>query len=284
VGQENIKIEEAVVAVKNWFIGRNRRWLVVFDSADTIDNDEDDSYIDIESFLPIDPSVHIIITTRSATAREMTSLEIIEVAEMEWGEAIELFIRSAKISQLPVATTAEIKLIMEELGFLALAISLAGSYVSVTPRLRSNIRLYLPEYRERRKQLLAQKPKRLVHRYGENVLTTWETTFNAISSKSPEASRLLTLLAFIHFDDIFVELFNYSINSSADSDQSRTKRLESLWMQLVSASDSVHLYMLETALQVLESYSLVQWKPEQNSYFLYKLVHAWAHDRLDVQE
>jgi tetratricopeptide (TPR) repeat protein len=152
---------------------------------------------------------------------------------------------------------------MEELGFLALTISLAGSYVSVTPRLRSNIRLYLPEYRERRKQLLAQKPKRLVHRYGESVLTTWETTFNAISSKSPEASRLLTLLAFIHFDDIFVELFNCSIDSSADS---------------------VHLYMLETALQALESYSLVQWKPEQNSYSLHKLVHAWAHDRLDVQE
>ena len=133
----------------------------------------------------------------------MTNLEAVQVAEMEWGEAVEPFVYSAKMSQLSVAFTAEIELIVNELGFLALAINLAGSYVSVTPRLRSNIKLYLPKYRQRRKELLAQKPKRLVHRYGESVLTTWKTTFNAISSQSPEASRLLTLLAFVHFANVF---------------------------------------------------------------------------------
>lgn len=65
------------------FNGQNRRWLVVFDGADTIQADEDDSYVDIEHYLPIDPSVYIIITTRSATAREMTSLKAVEVAKME---------------------------------------------------------------------------------------------------------------------------------------------------------------------------------------------------------
>jgi len=44
-------------------------------------------------------------------------------------------------------------------GKLALAITLAGLYVAATPRLRSDIRLYLLEYRERRKQLLSMKAR-----------------------------------------------------------------------------------------------------------------------------
>jgi hypothetical protein len=54
----------------------------------------------------------------------------------------------------------EIMLIVEELGYLALAVTLAGSYVAATPRLRSDIRSYLPEYRERRKQLPGMKARR----------------------------------------------------------------------------------------------------------------------------
>jgi hypothetical protein len=132
-------------------VGRKRRYLVVLDSADTIDDEEDESYIDIESFLPIDPSVHVIITTRSATAREMTNLEAVEVAEMERGETVDLFTRCAKKSQPLVALTGEVEMIVEELGYLALAISLAGWYVSVTRRIRSDIKLCLPKYRQRRK-------------------------------------------------------------------------------------------------------------------------------------
>jgi hypothetical protein len=48
----------------------------------------------------------------------------------------------------------------------------------------------------------------LVHRYGESVLSTWETSFSAVVRRSPVASRLLTLLAFLNFDDIFLDLFS----------------------------------------------------------------------------
>jgi hypothetical protein len=36
---DRVTIEDAVAAVKSWFYGRTGRWLVVFDSADSIDND-----------------------------------------------------------------------------------------------------------------------------------------------------------------------------------------------------------------------------------------------------
>ena len=78
-------------AVKRWFHGRKGRWLVVLDSADVIDNDRDKSYIDLEYFLPDAPGVYIIITSRSLIAKEITTLEAVEVADIELPEAVELF-------------------------------------------------------------------------------------------------------------------------------------------------------------------------------------------------
>jgi hypothetical protein len=97
---------------------------------------------------------------------------------------------------------------VKELGYLALAIALAGSYVAATPPLSTDLRQYLPEYFERRKQLLSIKATKLIHRYGESVLSTWETSFSAVVRRSPVASRLLTLLVFLNFDDIFLDLFS----------------------------------------------------------------------------
>jgi len=75
----------------------------------------------------------------------MTRLEAVEVGEMEPWEATELFERSAKMKKAGPDETREINEIVKELGYLALAITLAGSYVSATPRLSSDIRGYLPE-------------------------------------------------------------------------------------------------------------------------------------------
>lgn len=67
---------------------------------------------------------------------------------------------------------------------------------------------YLEEYRHRRKTLLNEKPENLIHEYSESVLTTWESSFRVITNRSPEASSLLKLLAFIHCDDVMPELFD----------------------------------------------------------------------------
>ena len=40
IGHEMVKVEDAVPAVKRWFHGREGRWLVILDSADAIDDDQ----------------------------------------------------------------------------------------------------------------------------------------------------------------------------------------------------------------------------------------------------
>jgi hypothetical protein len=61
-----VSVQDAVVAVKRWFHGQTERPLVVLDSADAIDNGDDESYLNLEIFLPDTPAVDIIITTRYA--------------------------------------------------------------------------------------------------------------------------------------------------------------------------------------------------------------------------
>jgi hypothetical protein len=152
----------SMAMVKSWFHGQSARFLVILDSADTIDHADEASYINLNYFIPDAPSVDVIVTTRSSRAQEMTLLEAVQVADMKPAEAAGLFRNLTKLTQTWLDMEKEIMLVVQKLEYLALAI-LAGSYVAPTPRLRSDIRLYLLEHRERRIQLLGMKAKKLIH-------------------------------------------------------------------------------------------------------------------------
>ncbi|KAI4219521.1 MAG: hypothetical protein L6R36_008266 [Xanthoria steineri] len=170
--------------------------------------------------------------------------------------------------------------IVKELGYLALAITLAGLYVSVTPRLSSNIRGYLPEYRRRRKELLRRRPKQQVYRYGESVLSIWESSFNAVATQSPAAARLLGVLASISFDDIFLRMFDLSVDGVSRQPDAALPSAPT-WRSFFFP-EGEWKYQLESALEVLQRYAFIQWRVDQQSYSMHKLVHAWGQDRLDT--
>ena len=69
-GQDLVKLEDAVPAIQRWFQSRqDGLWLLVLDSADAVDNEEDTSYIDLRYFVPDGPNLHVVVTTRSSTAQ-----------------------------------------------------------------------------------------------------------------------------------------------------------------------------------------------------------------------
>ena len=47
-----VGVENAVIGAKSWFSGRQGPWLMVFDGADTIENEQSNEYIDIKHFIP----------------------------------------------------------------------------------------------------------------------------------------------------------------------------------------------------------------------------------------
>ena len=151
-----VQIQDAVSAVRRWFYGRGKRWLFVFDNADEISDVESPSYVDLRYFLPDDPGSHVIVTSRDRSVSEISGLSEVEVDQMSSKEAAILFQRQAKIVAPTLQQKEQITSIVKELGHLALAITLAGTYVAATPRLRGDLMQYLPEYQQRRKTLLAQ--------------------------------------------------------------------------------------------------------------------------------
>jgi hypothetical protein len=79
----------------------------------------------------------------------MSPLEGVEVGEMDESQAVELFLKLSGLGGRSLEIEDEVKRIVKELGYLALAITLAGTYIAQTPRLISNIKRYLPARRSR---------------------------------------------------------------------------------------------------------------------------------------
>jgi hypothetical protein len=269
--EENVvQIQDAVPAVRRWFYGRGKRWLFVFDNADEISDVESPSYVDLRYFLPDDPGSHGIVTSRDRSVSEISGLSEVEVDQMSSKEAAILFQRQAKIVAPTLQQKEQITSIVKELGRLTLAITLAGTYVAATPRLRGDLMQCLPEYQQRRKTLLAQRPGQAINQYGESVLTTWETTYRAIEGQSLDACKFFTLLSFLNYDDI-----------PASFPTEPVDRELPIWIGVLFSEKRIDAHDIEGFFRVLASFSLVKYQEDQSSYSMHNLVQAWAYDRLE---
>jgi len=56
---------------------------------------------------------------------------------------------------------------------------------------------------------------------GESVLGTWEACCKVIENQGPTVGQLLTLLAFVNFEDIFMGIFDAPTRVAAPSEATR---------------------------------------------------------------
>ena len=271
-GTRSVDAESAILGVKSWISSAAAASLFVLDNADAIDNPQDRNYVDLRRLIPSSSLAHVLVTSRSDAALGLSSFEGVQVRELEVPQAMELFSKTAKLGDRSTAAQRHIRAIVNELGCLALAVNLAGTYVSHSARLSLHVEEYLTEYRQRRRKLLDLKPSPLIHQYGESVMTTWETSFAAVRARSLEASSLLTLLAFLDNRHIFLDLF------SLDGTPVTSKDLP--WLSAIWGSRNVDIYKLENCFSILESFSLIQRDPSDNTYVMHTLVHAWSRHRI----
>lgn len=95
------------------------------------------------------------------------------------------------------------------LGYFPLAISQAGSYISVQ-RLQPPMEEYVTIYKRNRRSILAQRPAHATWDYrNDTVFTTWEISFTAIEEEMPGAAKLLLLCSFFAKEDIWEELIHH---------------------------------------------------------------------------
>ena len=90
-------------------------------------------------------------------------------------------------------------------------------------------------------------------------------------------------------EDIFLGLFDRdntgvlasALNRGAELLEATISSNET-WQSLLFSEQQWTVYELESAFETLQSYSLIQWKADQESYAMHKLVHAWGQDRLEA--
>jgi tetratricopeptide (TPR) repeat protein len=271
--RDDADISTCVSEIRQWCQRKVGKYLFVLDSADSIEDTGSDGYIDLQSYIVDAASADVVITTRVQSAKNMTELEAVQVAELTPEEARVIFIRRMNLQSPDAEMQKEIDAVTAELGHFALAVSLAAAYVASTRRLKANPANYLVEYAERKKTLLARKPKKHIDQYGESVLTTWETTYAAIFDRCPEACNLLTLIAFLSSSDIFPELFGAEYETASGILAS---------VICVQASTMSLQETIDTGIETLELYSLLQWNDQAAAFSMHKLVHAWSIERLET--
>ena len=187
----------------------------------------------------------------------MTELQAVQVAELTSDEARDIFIRRMGLQNPDLEIQREIDAVTAELGLFALAVSLAAAYVASTRRLEAHPANYLVEYAERKKTLLARKPKKHIDQYGESVLTTWETTYATVFSQCPEACNLLALIAFLNSSDIFPELFGPGYET-ASGILASVVSIQALKISLRDAIDD--------SIETLQLYSFLQWNEQTKAF------------------
>lgn len=273
--------DDITALVKKWFLGRDGKWLLVFDEMDALFEEGNCKANYFHTWLPATNNVHVVITTRDSRAADLTTLEAIEVDCMDKEEASALFKTCAGL--VTNQQDHYVYQIVEELGFFALAVSLAGYYVKQTPWLSSDLARYLPQYRQQRKDILSEKPRQAVHYYKESVLTTWETSFSAVQVRSASAGNIFLLLCWLNPNDVFEEVFDSVLIPPDEMMPREAKTLEQFRSILWLTTEGIDMHSVSSCFRYLQDYSLVRWERTQGSYRIHTLVQAWAQDRLDSE-
>ncbi|KAM0429256.1 hypothetical protein ACHAPT_006470 [Fusarium lateritium] len=269
----NASTENARAAVLMWFFQNPGKWLLVFDEADDLD-EKDENFIQLSNYIPRGNNVHVIITSRSSTARDFSTYDGVEIRTLEPTEAVNLFLACAKIEGATQDASEQAEFIADELDYLPLALTIAGSYVSRTPRLAADLSQYLKEHQERR-ELLRQEPQQLIDMYGRSLMSTWEASYTAVHNQLPDACCIFTLLGFFGKDDIHIDLFPWVSPQEEEGHDSWRFNLD---LKVNGVSD------LEKCFSILEQYCMIQRDATKGGYSMHSLVHAWSLSRLETKQ
>jgi tetratricopeptide (TPR) repeat protein len=176
------------------WLRQQTNWLLVFDNIDDITV--------LEGFLPeITSQGHTLITTRNLHVDGIPA-EGLEVPVCEVHDAIEILItRSCLRSILKADAEAEARLIVAELGYLALAIEQAAAYIREEAK---DIHKFLHRYRTCRKRLHQRTPSGNCS-YKKSVATTWSLSFQSVRAENSLAARFFQVLAFLNPDAILID-------------------------------------------------------------------------------
>ena len=288
----------------DWLAGQDEAWLLLLNNAD-------DTTFNLLDYFPKCSHGNILITSRNRDniqhASDMRSNY--RVSGMGPDDARDLLLKISGLQEqeerttgIEALATAIVKVrnfscvhrinvvtVVQELGYLALAVVQAGAYIL---RTECGFGRYLEMYRERRGGLLEEYRGNIqkMDNYEWTVYTTWTISFKRLSQ---ESATFLQLCAFLHYDGISEAIFRNAASNAItyaptfpdparESDSvSRARDYLGVFGTLDSPWDSQKFLKVITEIR---SYSLVDFDRENHTYSIHPLVHAWTRSTISNDE
>jgi hypothetical protein len=256
--QEELDQLKILQAVKHWLTGHTR-WLLLLDNADDLAL--------VQDFLPPAGRGHTLLTTRAASMGRLARPIEVDALANDPGALFllrrtERLAPDAPLEQAETSDRAIALAISQELGGLPLALDQAGAYIEET---QCSLADYLQFYRTQRAELLKTRGG-LVLDHPEPVATTWSLSFTQVEKRSAVAADLLRVCAFLHPDAIPEEIITEGATALGPNLQAVTQ----------------NPFLLNQAIGVLLSYSLLKRQPEEHLLSIHRLVQAVLKDDMDV--
>ncbi|CAE7076101.1 unnamed protein product [Rhizoctonia solani] len=260
-----------------WVSNREGRWIFLFDNVD-------DPKIFLPEYFPWDSKCSVLITTRYRVFARLAKGGSADcnISEMNSADAHRLLLTTSglKPDELPDLETEIANQLLQELGYLPLAIALCGAYICHT---NCSISQYYEMYRKDPRELLQgdeSNPLRIKD-YEIPLYKTWELSFAMTGAYS---RRLMQLVAFLHRNSISAEIFRRaSVNLSIYSPLiPPTKPQQAVYDNLRDIFNTFNIQGVWTpsrflsAMGELVSLSLVTFDHVDNCYHVHPLVQQWA--------
>ncbi|KAG8792219.1 hypothetical protein FRC12_006797 [Ceratobasidium sp. 428] len=271
------KIGETHEDTLRWLELISRSWLLVFDNADDPD-------LGIQNFIPAGSYGSVLLTTR------LRSLALLgqgpgsecRIGGMEADEAVELLLMKARMRDqaLSAEETDAATGLVQDLGFLALAIVHAGAFIFCV---NTSITNYRKQCLDHTQASLEQYSKLggNVEKYDKTVYTTWIMSYERLK---PHTQQLLGLMAYLHHGGITENVFRRAVNSMdripaippTDEELATRKYVQDHLALYLDTDGHWDSSAFSSAVGELALYSLIDYDRVNEAYTLHVLVQDWA--------
>lgn len=246
-----------VDAVKQW-LKQHSRWLLILDNVTDL--------AITRNFLPISPSNHVLLTTRTQITG--TFIQRINLDELESKESALLLLRRAKLispstcfEEIPKKLCASASTLVQKMDGLPLALDQAGAYLEETA---CNLSTYINHFQKYPIYLLTRRGERVID-HPESATTTLLQAIKRIEQINPAAIELLRLCAFLHPKAIPEEILTKSAAEFGP----------------ILNPIAADLLALDAVIKDLRTFSLLERNAEMETFTTHRLVQAVVKDRMD---
>ena len=276
-------------AVRRWLSNSSQEWLLLFDNCESTES--------LYDLIPIGDRGSILYTSRDpALGRTLPRNAVSEVTEMESEDAVTLLLRAAQLEkrELDEELRQLAKPIVEILGFLPLAIDIAGASICMG---RCHLDDYIDTFRNHREEMMKDCTFKGASRYNQAVYTAWDISYNALKgfAKGKEGSKgsqdakaaleILSLSAFFHNEGVMEEIFKRAAESRRLSNNPKAQYSFDYCAKIsellkLDADGIWDPFLFRKGLSMLLSFSLVTRDQSRRYFSMHVLVHSWARDHM----